>query len=87
MMYDIAWKHFAFRILVEVTFGLWVLLALLDGRRRPRLSPILVALSVFTVIIALADLLGVHPERSTWTSFGRMQHELVGLFQYIRRVR
>ena len=34
----VAWKHFAFRILVEVAVGAWCLLALIEPRYRPRFS-------------------------------------------------
>ena len=75
----IAWKHFAFRILVEVAFGGWLLLAWLDARYRPRFSWLLVAASVFVAVMTVADLSGVNPEKSTWSSFGRMQGMVANL--------
>ncbi len=66
-------KAFAWRIIVEIIFATWVLLALLDTDYRPRKSLILYAVSSFLVVIGLADLLGVAPLKSFWSNFERME--------------
>ena len=66
-------RHFAFRTLVEVMLGLWLVLAAVDPRFRPRWSPIAVAIAVFLAVMALADALGVNPTRSFWSNFERME--------------
>src|SRR3990167_2624425 len=66
-------KAFAWRIIVEIIFATWVLLALLDANYRPKKSVILYAVFGFLVIIGLADLLGVGPVKSFWSNFERME--------------
>ncbi|MDE1941064.1 MAG: O-antigen ligase family protein [Patescibacteria group bacterium] len=66
-------KAFYFRILVEVAFAAWVVLAFIDARYRPRFTPLTIAVTLFTVIALLADLLGVNPIRSLWSNFERME--------------
>jgi O-antigen ligase/tetratricopeptide (TPR) repeat protein len=65
-------KAFFFRILVEVGFMSWVILAFLDHKYRPRITPIGLAVTIFTIVVLLADLLGVNPVRSIWSNFERM---------------
>ncbi len=66
-------KNFAFRIIVEIIFAAWVLLALYDARYRPQFSWILVALGGFVSIMLLANILGESPVRSFWSNFERME--------------
>ncbi|MEN9524285.1 MAG: hypothetical protein RL536_354, partial [Candidatus Parcubacteria bacterium] len=66
-------KAFYFRILVEVVFSSWVILAFLDPRYRPRLTPLTVSVSLFALIALIADLLGVNPVRSIFSNFERME--------------
>lgn len=65
-------KNFTFRIIVEVIFSAWVLLALLDAAYRPRFSWLLAALSSFVLIMFVADMLGEYPLKSIWSNFERM---------------
>ncbi len=69
----ISGKNFAFRIIVEIIFGAWVVLALTDKTYRPRKSFILWALGAFIVIIGLADIFGMNPFKSFWSNFERME--------------
>ena len=66
-------KNFAFRILVEVAAALW--LALITTNKYYRTSNSILSLSilVFTFIVGLADLLGVHPDNSFWSNCERME--------------
>lgn len=66
-------KAFTWRIIVEIVFAAWLLLALLDVDYRPRRSVILYSTFGFLAIIGLADLFGVAPIKSFWSNFERME--------------
>lgn len=66
-------KNFAFRIIVEIIFAAWALLALYDKAYRPRFSWILASLAGFVSVIFIADLFGENPARSFWSNFERME--------------
>lgn len=66
-------KAFYFRILVEIAFASWLLLAFLDAKYRPRFNAITIVVTVFALIALVADLLGVNPLRSIWSNFERME--------------
>lgn len=66
-------KAFYFRVLVEVAFAAWVILAFLDARYRPRFTGLTVGVTLFAVIALIADLLGVNPMRSLLSNFERME--------------
>lgn len=66
-------KAYAFRILVEVIFALWLILAFRDRSYIPRRSWIFGAVSIFTLIVLVADLSGVEPMRSIWSNYERME--------------
>lgn len=65
-------KNFAFRIIVEIITGAWLALALVSPKYRPQRSWVLGALIVFVALIAIADAQGVHPFKSFWSNFERM---------------
>jgi len=79
----IAGKNFAFRIIVEILFALWVILALRDEDYLPRRSWILYAYSAFFFIIACADLFGANPSRSFWSNFERMDGLIAHIHFYL----
>ncbi|MES3031020.1 MAG: tetratricopeptide repeat protein [Patescibacteria group bacterium] len=75
-------KGFAFRIIVEIVLALWLVLvlrergtavALTDKSVAPKVNALTIAVSAFTVIALLADLVGVNPLRSIWSNFERME--------------
>src|SRR3989338_11655871 len=66
-------KAFAFRILVMLATGAWLILALRDEYYRPKNSRILKALIFFVVVIGLADIFGANPFKSFWSNFERME--------------
>jgi tetratricopeptide (TPR) repeat protein/O-antigen ligase len=70
-------KAFYFRILVEIAFAAWVILAFLDAKYRPKFTSLNVAVTLFAVIALIADLLGVNPMRSLWSNFERMEGWIV----------
>ncbi len=78
-------KNFAFRLIVEIGFGAWLALAIVAKEYRPRRSIILLALTAFTFIILLADLLGEYPFKSIWSNYERMDGfvTLGHLFAYV----
>lgn len=78
-------KAFYFRIVVELAFAGWMILAFLDAKYRPKFNWLTVSIIVFGLVTLLADLLGVSVLRSIWSNFERMEGwmmiiHLVGFF-------
>ena len=61
------------RTLIEIAFGLWVILLLRDSSYRLPRSWTLVALGVYVLIALLATVFSVSPTRSLWSTYERMQ--------------
>lgn len=78
-------KNFAFRIIIEIVFASWILLALFDEKYRPRFSWILSGFALLLGVMAIANLLGEYPLKSFWSNFERMDGyiTLVHLFMYV----
>lgn len=66
-------KGFAFRIIVEIIFACWLILAISNPAYRPRRSGILVALGVFLAVIGIADIFSENPVKSFWSNYERME--------------
>lgn len=66
-------KNFAFRAIVEAIFALWAALAYMRAEYRPRLTPLVKAVTVFVGIVFLADLFSPHPYRSFFSNYERME--------------
>ncbi|MFZ2831637.1 MAG: O-antigen ligase family protein, partial [Minisyncoccia bacterium] len=66
-------KNFAFRVVVEIMFSAWLVLAYIDPAYRPKKTPILLALATFVGIITLASVFGENPTKSFWSNFERME--------------
>lgn len=66
-------KNFAFRIIVEVMFASWLLLALYEPVYRPRLSYILYSILGLVGVMFVANLLGESPHKSFWSNYERME--------------
>lgn len=66
-------KNFVFRVLVEVAFAAWVLLALLDPAYRPKKSWILLAYGAFVGSLFVSALVGIDTKTSIWSNFERME--------------
>lgn len=77
-------KNFGFRVIVEIIFGAWIVLAYLDKAYRPKLSFITAAILSLVVIMGLSALLGSNPERSFWSNYERMDGYIttIHLFAY-----
>ena len=78
-------KGFVFRIIVELIAGAWLVLASAHIKYRPKQSWILASLSVFVVIMAIANVQGVNPSKSLWGNYERMEGwvTLIHVFIYI----
>ena len=61
------------RSVIEVTFGVWLLLIFFYPRYRPSRSLIVATLGVWLLISLLAGLTGVSAVRSLWSTYERMQ--------------
>lgn len=78
-------KAFAFRIVIEIVFALWLALVLVSDEYRPKKSLIMYAVLTFLLVIGVANIFGVEPVKSFWSNFERMEGyitllHLVGLF-------
>ena len=61
------------RTLIEIAFGLWVVLALRDPSFRLPRSWMLAIFAAYVFIVLLASVAGVSPQRSLWSTYERMQ--------------
>ncbi|MBU3925731.1 hypothetical protein KJ763_00990, partial [Patescibacteria group bacterium] len=70
-------KNFFFRILTEIIFGCWLVLAIYDKKYRPRFAKggtwILYFLTAFLFFLILSTIFGANPYRSFWSNFERME--------------
>lgn len=66
-------RNFAFRIITEIAFVLWLSLAAAYREYRPKPSKLLGAVIAFVGIVFLADLFGVNPYRSFFSNYERME--------------
>ncbi len=65
-------KNFTFRIITEIIFAGWIILALYEPAYRPRFSWILSGFVALLGIMAVSDSLGPSPLASFWSNFERM---------------
>ena len=66
-------KNIAFRVVVEIAFAAWLILALLNNEYRPRWTLVLISVTAFVAIVAFADVFGANPYKSFWSNFERME--------------
>ncbi|MFZ2049020.1 MAG: O-antigen ligase family protein [Minisyncoccia bacterium] len=66
-------KAFTWRIIVEIVFALWAVLAVVAPEYRPKKSIIFYALTAFIVAIGISDLFGMAPVKSFWSNYERME--------------
>ncbi len=73
------------RTLIEIAFGLWIVLVLRDSSYRFPKSWTLAVLGVYVAIALLATVFSVSPTRSLWSTFERMQGwvDLVHWFSFV----
>ena len=65
-------KNFAFRIIIEIVFASWVLLALYDNQYRPKFSWILATFAGLLAVMAVATVTAQDPHTSLWSNYERM---------------
>lgn len=77
-------KNLAFRIIVEITVGAWLALALCNSAYWPKRNWILGAFALFVAVVAIADAQGAVPFKSFWSNYERMDGwvTLAHLFLY-----
>ncbi len=77
-------KGFTFRIIVEVIFACWLLLAFRDPTFRPKESALLWSVTAFIGVVFLADAFAINPFKAFWSNFERMEGfvMLAHLFAY-----
>jgi putative inorganic carbon (HCO3(-)) transporter len=66
-------KNFFFRIVVEILFFLWIIVATIDKNYRPKKSPLLLAVTATIFILFLATIFGENVYRSFWSNYERME--------------
>lgn len=66
-------KAFYFRILVEIAFSAWVVLALIDREYRPRFSWIGAITIAFVSWMFIADAFAPNAAKAFWSNFERME--------------
>lgn len=69
-------KTIYFRILVEIIFAAYLILAISFPKYRPKINPLTISLLVFLGILILTSFTGINFERSFWSTYERM----TGLF-------
>lgn len=72
-------KNFAFRILIETIFCLWLILLIFDRNYRPKKSWILIAFTSFLIVLIFSSIFGENFYRSFWSNYERME----GLITYL----
>ncbi len=65
-------KNFAFRVIIEIVFASWLILALRDRSYWPEKSYLLYAVLALVVITGIATFFGENPYRSFWSNYERM---------------
>ncbi|HEY4489353.1 MAG TPA: O-antigen ligase family protein [Candidatus Paceibacterota bacterium] len=65
-------KNFAFRILVEIAFVGYVVLAIADKQYRPQFSWVLASFVLLVLWMIIADAFAVNPHKAFWSNFERM---------------
>jgi O-antigen ligase/tetratricopeptide (TPR) repeat protein len=66
-------KNFFFRIVIEITFGLWIALASISPQYRPRKGLLLWVMSAFVGALFVAGIFGADFGHSFWSNFERME--------------
>lgn len=66
-------KNIAFRMIVDVVFVLWLILALRDSVYRPKKNWLTYLIGIFAALILVSDLLGPNPVKSLLSNFERME--------------
>jgi hypothetical protein len=76
-------KNFAFRILVEVLFAAYAILAVKDPKYRPRSSVLMWIALGFAVWMGLATIFSVDSVKSFWSNFERMDGYITVIHMFL----
>jgi O-antigen ligase len=76
-------KNFLFRILVEVAFAGWILLAISDRKYRPQFSWTFATFKTFVVWMLVATLLAVNAHKAFWSNYERMDGWIMLVHLYL----
>jgi len=68
---EIVPKQVFFQAVVEIVFFLWLALALIDKKYRPRKTPLLLSLAAFLLLLILTSFTGADIQRSFWSTYER----------------
>ncbi len=71
-------KTIYFRILIEIAFAFYLILAIFIPRYRPKINSVFVSILVFILILILTSFSGINFERSFWSTYERM----TGIFTF-----
>src|SRR4030042_2756952 len=66
-------KTIFFRIIVDIIFIVFILLAVSNSKYRPKLTPLTLAIAGFLLVLIVTSALGVNFTRSFWSVFERME--------------
>lgn len=77
-------KAFVFRTIIQIIFACYVVLAVRDKEYRPKFTNILGSLSLFMLVIAVANFFAENPFKAFWSNYERMEGYigLLHLFAY-----
>jgi O-antigen ligase len=65
-------KTIFFRIMVDVIFSAYIVLAIFNKKYRPKVNSLFIVIALFLLILILTSVVGVNFERSFWSTFERM---------------
>ncbi len=66
-------KAFVFRLIVEIIFAAWLVLAIRDENYRPKFSWILGSIILFLAVLGVADIFSQNPFKSFLCNYERME--------------
>lgn len=66
-------KAIFFKSIVGIVFALYLILVSIDQEYRPKKSWLSLVVTIFLVIVFIADIFGINPHKSFWSNFERME--------------
>ena len=75
-------KNFAFRVIIEIVFAIWLILVSRQIYNWPRRSLIFLVTTGLIIVTGLATIFGENPARSFWSNFERMDGYITLLHLY-----
>ncbi|MBI2474514.1 MAG: O-antigen ligase family protein [Candidatus Taylorbacteria bacterium] len=66
-------KNFLFRIITEIVFATWLILALRNRSYRPKFSWVAASVGAFIAVLVVADFLAENPHKAFWSNYERME--------------